>query len=626
MKKSLLLSCLITALALPTSFAVVSASSALETAAASSSYKASSLPKTIDLNDVSDADVRAYYQSLNGKNLSGNDLLKALKPILKNGQQYHSYDSGNAIWQMYEITDRDWTLSPAEEITNGTYNAETKTITGYSYGSMSDPKDNPYLHLLYRNHDEPASNIHAWDHHGDNKGIDREHIWPKSRGFGVKDGSEVKVPGARGDIHHLLPGDSYVNSSSHSNNAYGFVDMTKVTDNAGEKYKIDGKTVVAGNYRGTSLTFGKTLGTQEVFEPQDCDKGDIARACFYMVARYNNLAGDDDTIDAGNPNLFLEDTVDNATIYSTPDKAVSIGILRDLLAWHKLDPVDEYERHRNDIIYRNYAKNRNPFVDFPTWVDAIWGDVTLADDHRTITGRNANPIGHADPTSDPLYEADNYTIVSIDVQPSMTTYFVQEDFAFEGKILGTTDDAQVKDITAKCTFENTEFSSTGAKTITVKYKDMATATFDVDVVQPISITLQNQKKAFNVGDEFSYGGKVLAKAENGITKDLVKQCAFSGYDLSKEGKQQVTVTHTPSGLTANYEIEVTKKESLAPFGLSWPLFIGICIGAGFIVLLILVLLIVFGGKKGRRTARRIVTGGGNKPKKGGRKSTKPRKK
>ena len=50
-----------------------------------------------------------------------------------------------------------------------------------------------------------------------------------------------------------------------------------------------------------------------------------------------------------------------------------MGILSDLLEWNKLDPVDEYEIHRNNLIYKNFQHNRNPFIDFPEWADYIWG-------------------------------------------------------------------------------------------------------------------------------------------------------------------------------------------------------------------------------------------------------------
>lgn len=42
-----------------------------------------------------------------------------------------------------------------------------------------------------------------------------------------------------------------------------------------------------------------------------------------------------------------------------------------LRSWHAGDPVDSYELQRNDDIYLNWQKNRNPFIDHPEWVDQI---------------------------------------------------------------------------------------------------------------------------------------------------------------------------------------------------------------------------------------------------------------
>jgi hypothetical protein len=44
-----------------------------------------------------------------------------------------------------------------------------------------------------------------------------------------------------------------------------------------------------------------------------------------------------------------------------------------LLQWHQDDPVDDFERNRNDVIY-SYQGNRNPFIDHPNLVDYLWGD------------------------------------------------------------------------------------------------------------------------------------------------------------------------------------------------------------------------------------------------------------
>ncbi|MCR5308924.1 MAG: endonuclease [Bacilli bacterium] len=358
------------------------------------SYTASTLTKYIDLNDNTSEQIRDYYSSLGNLSTSerqGTNLLKNLKPILKNNQKYYKYDNSNAIWQIYEISDRDWDKSPASETTQGTYNASTNTISNYSYGSNSNKKDNPYVHALYV--DRFISNPKtAWTIHNDRSNsacIEREHIWPKSHGFDAEE-----VAGARGDPMHLWAADGGTNGL-HSNYFYGYVNTSKSYTKSETNYSWTGK-----NYLGKPKTFPSSDAT--VFEPQDTDKGDIARSCFYMVARYNNLAGNDSSIDSANPNLYIENGVSGNTLKgtSTSTNPFSLGILQDLLEWNRLDPPDEYEIHRNNLLYNNYTNNRNPFIDFPEWAEYIWG--------KSVDGLyNSSSTGYAVPDTDKLNKFGN---------------------------------------------------------------------------------------------------------------------------------------------------------------------------------------------------------------------------
>ena len=332
-----------------------------------------SLPTTIDLNDNSDDEIRDYYaalESLSDEERSGTNILKNLKPILQNFT-YYGYD---AAWKMYEITDRDWNLSPAEGIQYGTYDSTSNSFKNYQYGtSASNSKNNPYLHDLYKNLGDDGSavengRIKAWDNHGKTAGgTDREHVWCQSRGFKANNGAEGP---AGTDIHHLIAGDSRTNQTLHNNNPYGNVDKTKPYEE-GTKY-LD---YLAGNLKGSPLKTSAEDQSTVVFEPQDSDKGDIARACFYMAACYNNWSGAED-ISQYNPNLILVNyaTSGGEREDSSASHPVAMGIVSDLLEWNELDPVDEYEIHRNNLIYNNYQHNRNPFIDFPEWANYIWGD------------------------------------------------------------------------------------------------------------------------------------------------------------------------------------------------------------------------------------------------------------
>ena len=90
--------------------------------------------------------------------------------------------------------------------------------------------------------------------------------------------------------------------------------------------------------------------TASSYEPPDEVKGDIARILFYMVIRYDVL----ELVD-GTPSVY------------------EMGLLETLLSWHELDPVDDFERNRNDVIY-SYQDNRNPFIDYEHFVELIWGN------------------------------------------------------------------------------------------------------------------------------------------------------------------------------------------------------------------------------------------------------------
>ena len=439
-------------------------------------YTKSSLPTTIDLNDSTDSEIRNYYSNLNSladTELSGQNLLKQLKPILANNQKYYSYDisSGIDIWKMYEITDRDWEKSPASEISG--YNSSTNVITGYKYGSSySKPGSNPYVHALYV--DRSVDNqVRAWTinnseaSHGGNKEwyIDREHIWPKSHGF-----EDESAGGARGDPMHLWAGDSYVNSALHNNNYYGYVDKDRDYTDGKDTYAY-----VHDNLLGYSRTLG---GSVVVFEPCDSDKGDIARAVFYMVARYNYLSGSDsDGIDSDNPNLALTQSLSDwqkSGYVSTTTKTGKMGIMSDLLEWNKLDPVDEYEIHRNNLLFKNFTNNRNPFIDFPQWADIIWGTES----------------GKASPATDVINDADSSLVLTntkpagdFKVGTSFTLTATTED---NSPITWSVDDSSI------AVLSKTESASGEAITVTAM-KDGSTK-----IHAKATVNGEQKEKVFNV--------------------------------------------------------------------------------------------------------------------------------
>ncbi len=439
--------------------------------------KAVSLPTTLDLNDCTNEEIRQYYSGLSSKSseeLTGTNLLKNLKGVIANNVSYFSYDNCTSI---FVLTDRDWVNSPASSLP-GTYNASTNTVTGYSHSS--DINNNPYIHMLYCDYSVKDKTKYKGD--GDvsttSKSFDNEHAWSQTHGF--KKGDSIQnLTGAGSDLHHLIAGTQYGNRTLHSNYSYGFV---KENDSSWTS-AMSSKPYETKNKRGEPLFAHSEDQQAKVFEPQDSDKGDIARALLYMVACYNNFDGSTPTNE--NPALKLVNYVisENTSGLSSENLEYGYyGILQDLLAWHKLDPVDDYEIHRNNLIYKNYQHNRNPFIDFPEWVDYAWGTVDYNPGSKTISYNPAS-TGSANPNSDAI---NGYNIVKvatnleITTMPTKTVYSVGEQFDRTGMVVTATfEDNTTADVTGACTF-TVDMSSVGEKEVTVKYQSL-TKTFKITV-------------------------------------------------------------------------------------------------------------------------------------------------
>lgn len=424
------------------------------TASGVEAYTGVSLPTTIDLNDTSDSTIRSYYSNLNNLSDSerkGDNLLKNLKTILSNGQKYYNYDSGDLVWKMYEITDRDWDKSPAGSDSVGTYNRTTNIITNYKYSSNSSHTNNPYIRAYYMDRSQ-ENVVRAWGNHNqDATGINREHLWAKAEGF---DGSGAA--GARGDPMHLVAANGYANNI-HSNHFYGYVDKTRNYKDAKNTYSTLGH-----NYSGYSKTYPSSTIT--VFEPQDCDKGDIARAIFYMAARYNNIAGksaSQETFDADNPNLLLTNDLSKWRTSGYTSTATSPGyhgLITDLLEWNRIDPPDDYEIHRNNLLYTNFTNNRNPFIDFPQWADICWGDSTSSADpvSDSINGGTAEKV---------------VTSISVVSSPARTIYTEGESFNNKGLIVNANYSDGTSSTVTNYTYSPSGTLAYGTNKVTISYEN-----------------------------------------------------------------------------------------------------------------------------------------------------------
>jgi deoxyribonuclease-1 len=146
--------------------------------------------------------------------------------------------------------------------------------------------------------------------------VNTEHVRPRST-LAV-DHDSLMYSHQQSDLNHLYPTLPGANSTRGS---FPFGEPESVT-----------------NTDWTPALFGLDDRGQQVFAPRPERKGDVARAMFYMTARWG---------------LDLEDH----------EEAV-------LKRWDAEDPVDARERTRNDAVEAMQG-NRNPFVDCPALGAAV---------------------------------------------------------------------------------------------------------------------------------------------------------------------------------------------------------------------------------------------------------------
>ena len=201
------------------------------------------------------------------------------------------------------------------------------TVIAYSWPPFQAVDESPTnanaVELIYspdtRGKNENGGSVGDWN---------REHLWPRSYGIFNDGGAD------NSDIFNLRPSDVQVNSERGSL----FFDDT-------------GQAI--------ALQFSAPGCSKDIdsWEPRDDEKGDIARACFYMHVRY----------DGSDP------LTNDLTLSDSPDRDASrFGMLETLLEWHRLDPVEDRNRQRNQAVYDDWQGNRNPFIDRPEFAEQLF--------------------------------------------------------------------------------------------------------------------------------------------------------------------------------------------------------------------------------------------------------------
>jgi len=267
---------------------------------------------------------------------------------------------------------------------------------GQNYGDIWDMlkqadqnPENPFeVWLIYL---EKGLQKTQQDGHATGEVWNREHVWCQSLGS-YKNGTSSTADGI--DVYF---------STSVNDLKHGHADGHHLR--AAQKNENSSR----GNKSFDDIDGALTSNT-EFYEPPTSAKGDIARSLMYMAVRYNGLTINEEAGVTGSK---------------------SIGKLSTLLKWHKEDPVDDFEKNRNNQIAQ-WQNNRNPFIDNPDLVDYVYGSSKTKVWNSTNTMSPIISINEADKIN---FVYDN-KLVEGTKQYIITAYSLTEDLIIttEGKV------------------------------------------------------------------------------------------------------------------------------------------------------------------------------------------------
>lgn len=246
-------------------------------------------------------------------------------------------------------------------IANHTVLSYTPGVWNAHKDIYEDPQNPNNLILFYSGDSFPKS---AQDRgSGSAEFWNREHLWPNS--YGIDDSS------SRGytDLFHLVPANKAVNLD-RSNKFFDIAEGSAIEDPA------------------TPLAPGNRED-DDSWEPADAFKGWAARAMLYMDTRYTQLS-----------------------LVDTPPEPTSSGAImaqrQTMLEWNRQFPPQGLELHLQEKVFSTYQHNRNPFIDFPEFADAIhvghpsWGSWRLHHFSLAELRDPATAAAEADPDNDGL--------------------------------------------------------------------------------------------------------------------------------------------------------------------------------------------------------------------------------
>lgn len=211
--------------------------------------------------------------------------------------------------------------------------------------------------------------------------------------------------------------------------------------------------VVTPTYTFMGCKFGANALGQGVFEPRDEQKGDAARALFYMATCYNTQ-----TTNWGFPNPI--------------SSSIPFGQDQDLLkAWNYIDPPDAREIAKNDFV-DSLQGNRNPFIDSMQY--ACYIDFT----NMTHISGPTVPCGSIGVNENPLYKVE----MSVWPNPSSgngTLYYKTE----RNEMITIC----VRDLTGREVYVNKTNAQAGNNAYLLELRDLAKGTYSISISSDVQV-------------------------------------------------------------------------------------------------------------------------------------------
>lgn len=173
--------------------------------------------------------------------------------------------------------------------------------------------------------------------------------------------------------------------------------------------------------------------------------------------------------------------------------------------------------------------------------------IAVIDSGTGLTGKYVKGIVKATPTFDARYNSLTY-----DIESGKKTLNI-----YSGKDLGNVGFVGAEDLKAGdevVVYGNLKLYKNNNETTYELDKNNYLISINGETQIYRGLAVSGQKTAFTVGDAFEFGGKALQVWRGKADVDVTTSATFSGYDMSTEGKQTVTVTVVEESVT--YEITI----------------------------------------------------------------------